>query len=60
MRAVAACLWIALLTAAGEEPARSNLKALYDAHQWLELRQALEQAPDAAAMLKIIKDQGPK
>jgi mannitol/fructose-specific phosphotransferase system IIA component (Ntr-type) len=25
-----------------------------------ELRQALEQAPDAGAMLKIIKDQGPK
>src|SRR5713101_5068330 len=25
-----------------------------------ELRQALEQAPDAAGMLKIIKDQGPK
>jgi mannitol/fructose-specific phosphotransferase system IIA component (Ntr-type) len=25
-----------------------------------ELRQALEQAPDSAAMLKIIKDQGPK
>jgi len=48
MRAVATCLWIALSAAAGEEPAPSDLKTLYDAHQWLELRQALEKVQGPA------------